>query len=96
MKPLLRGLESETNRVGFLLPMGLFPGQWSLFQNVRFAASDVKFVSKLLKASVSFEQLQTYDRATVGRHRQLIRSELGVAAFQGFAKEMAFGKLGIW
>jgi len=92
IKPLLRGLDSETNRVGFLLQWGYFRASGRFFKTSRFAASDVKFVSKLLKASVSFEQVQTYDRATVGRHRQLIRSELGVAAFQGFAKEMALGE----
>lgn len=90
MKPLLRGLESDTNRVGFLLQWGYFRASGRFFKASRFAASDVQFVSKLLKVAVSFEQVQTYDRATVGRHRQLIRAELGVAAFQGFAKEMAF------
>ena len=88
MKPLLRGLESDTNRVGFLLQWGYFRASGRFFKTSRFATSDVKFVSKLLKASVSFEQVQTYDRATVGRHRQLIRTELGVTPYQGFAKAM--------
>ncbi len=92
MKPLLRGLESDTNRVGFLLQWGYFRTSGRFFRTARYAPGDVKFVSKLLRTSVSFEQLQTYDRATVGRHRQLIRTELGVAAFQGFAKEMALNE----
>ena len=92
MKPLLRGLESDTNRVGLLLQWGYFRASGRFFKTSRYSVGDVQFVSKLLKAAVSFEQAQTYDRATVGRHRQLIRSELGVAAFQGYAKEMARGE----
>jgi TnpA family transposase len=89
MKPLLRGLVSDTNRVGFLLQWGYFRASGRFFKTSRYVLDDVKFVSRLLKCSVSFEQVQTYDRATVGRHRELIRTELGVAAFQGAAKEMA-------
>lgn len=89
MKPLLRGLDSDINRVGFLLQWGYFRASGRFFKTSRFATGDVHFVSKLLKVAVSFEQLQTYDRATVGRHRHLIRAELGVKPFQDAAKEMA-------
>ena len=92
MKPLLRGLESDVNRVGFLLQWGYFRASGRFFRTSRYAVSDVQFVSRVLKAAVTFEQAQSYDRATVGRHRQLIRAELDVAAFQGFAKELARGE----
>lgn len=93
LKPILRGLDSDINRVGFLLQWGYFRSSGRFFKTSRYAPGDVQFVGKLLKVEVSFEQLQTYDRATIGRHRQLIRTELGVKPFQDTAKEMAWGEV---
>ena len=84
MKPILRGLDSDINRVGFLLQWGYFRSSGRFFKTSRYAPGDVGFVSKLLKVAVSFEQLQTYDRATIGRHRQLIRNRVRRETISGY------------
>ena len=82
---LRRELLTPHTQLGFVLQVGYFKMTGRFFSPRHFIAADVDYVRRRWRLAGA--NLERYDGATIGRHRNLILTHFGVAAFDEGQRE---------
>ncbi len=82
---LRRELLTPHTQLGFVLQVGYFKMTGRFFIPRHFIAADVDYVRRRWRLAGA--NLERYDGATIGRHRNLILTHFGVAAFDEGQRE---------